>query len=51
MAKRKSKGDSHFKEPRVKTQKKTGRSCCGYSLKNPNRAGHDQGHRKLTAVV
>lgn len=24
----------------------TGRSCCGYSVANPARLGHSEGHRK-----
>jgi hypothetical protein len=34
-----------------KTNKKSGNSCCGYSIKRTDRAGHDQGHRKLTQAA
>ena len=40
-------GKARKKHP--KTNRKTGKSCCGYSLKKSDRLGHDQGHRKIAA--
>lgn len=42
-------GKARKKHP--KTNRKTGKSCCGYSVKRTDRLGHDQGHRKLTVAA
>jgi hypothetical protein len=40
-------GKAMKKNPKV--NKKTGKSCCGYSIKRTDRLGHDQGHKKVAA--
>lgn len=38
-------GKASKKNP--KSNVKKGKSCCGYSIKNTARLGHDQQHRKI----
>lgn len=42
-------GKANKKYP--KSNKKTGKSCCGYSIKRTDRLDHTQGHRKIATAA